>query len=78
LAMRIENCTVHDGEINDVKSLMRQINENRKNSGHGYGLIIVQEKAAKYDGDVVVNVKNNKCLTVVTVRIDKEEGITNV
>jgi len=78
LAMRIENCTVHDGEINDVKSLMRQINENRKNSGHGYGLIIVQEKAAKYGGDVVVNVKNNKCLTVVTVRIDKEEGITNV
>ena len=78
LAMRVENYTVYDGEINDVKSLMRQINGDRKNSGHGYGLIIVQEKAAKYGGDVVVNVKDNKCLTVVTVRVDNEEGISNV
>lgn len=78
VAMRVENYTVHDGEINGVKPLMNQINEDRKNSGHGYGLIIVQEKAAKYDGEVVVNVKDNKCLTVVTVRIDKEEGKANV
>ena len=78
LAMRVENYTIYDGEINDVKSLMRQINDDRKNSGHGYGLIIVQEKAAKYGGDVVVKVKDNKCLTVLTVRKDKEEGIANV
>lgn len=74
LALRVENYTVYDGEINEVSSLMKQINEDRKNKGHGYGMVIIQEKVAKYKGDIVVNVKDNKCVAVATVVTGTKEA----
>jgi len=76
--LRIENDTVYAGEINDIKGLIRNFDSREINDGHGYGLIIVQEIVNKYGGEIIVNIKDHKCVIIVTIKESKEGVLAHV
>ena len=81
IAVRTENDTMLEEEINDLDTLVAVTRENRrkdKNSDHGYGLTIIRETVEKYGGDIVVNVKDHKCVIVATIKVGEEGVIKNV
>ena len=78
VAVRVENPTVYDGEIHDIKSLIKMSRSAEHKEGHGYGLLIVSEKAAKYSCDLVVDIKDHKCVIVITMPTKKKEGSADV
>ena len=81
IAVRTENDTMFDGEVNDIDTLVAMTKDKRKHDRdgeHGYGLTIIRETVAKYEGDIVVNIKDNKCVIVATIKVGEEGVIKNV
>jgi len=76
--LRLENDTVYDGEINDIKELMKRFTSRKMNDDHGYGLLIIQENVNKYNGEIIVNIKDKKCVIIITIETDKEGVLSNV
>ncbi|MCR5061524.1 MAG: GHKL domain-containing protein [Saccharofermentans sp.] len=81
IAVRTENDTMLEEEISDLDTLVSVTKEKRRkdrNNEHGYGLVIIRETVGKYGGDIVVNIKNHKCVIVATIKVGEEGVIKNV
>ncbi len=78
IAVRVENYTLLDGSFNDIDSLMKRKKETYDRSSHGYGLIILKEKIAQYDGSIVLDIKDHKCVIIVTIKNGETGEIANV
>ena len=76
--LRVENDTVYDGEINNIKELMKSFSSRKSDKGHGYGLTIIEENVSKNNGEIIVNIKDHKCVIIVTIKTNKEGVISNV
>ena len=81
IAVRTENDTMLEEEISDLDALVSVTKEKHRkdrNNEHGYGLVIIRETVGKYGGDIVVNIKDHKCVIVATIKVGEEGVIKNV
>lgn len=76
LAIRTDNDTLIEEQIDNIKKLFKDASDRR--DGHGYGLLIIDENIKKYDGNIVVDIKNKKSSIVVTMKVGDEGVIRNV
>ena len=68
VAIRVENNTLVDQEIHSIDELMKRKRASYDRSEHGYGLVILKEKVAKYDGNIILDIKDNKCVLIASVK----------
>ena len=78
LVIRTDNDTLIDKDISDIRELQEDIGSDERKRGHGYGLMIIQENASKYKGDLSIKIKDHVSTIIATIKTGTGEAITSV
>ena len=69
--IRTENPTLFEGRTDDIDQL--RTTKDNSYGMHGYGLKILQNLAARYGGELTVEIEDQKCVFVMMLNCFEED-----